>query len=95
MARGKKTIGKQSLEDPKDEYLSLFVKDGHDKVKGETIGVEGKEIVLKDGGVFLKVPLDALKLEDRILRIVKKIDWKKAKKKGQKWKDKELDPLQV
>ena len=69
------------------------VKDSDDNIMGESIGVEGKDIVLKEGNSFMIVPLASLVLEDDILRIKKKINWKSAKKKGEKWKKKELDPL--
>ena len=32
------------VEDPKDEYLSLFVLNKQDEVVGESIGVEGDRI---------------------------------------------------
>jgi hypothetical protein len=95
MAKRKRSVEKESMEDPRDEFLSLFVKDSDDEVRGETIGVEGKEIVMKNGSHFLKVPMDSLRLEENILRVVKRIDWKKARKKGERWKKRELDPLQV
>ncbi|OYT45353.1 hypothetical protein B6U90_03495 [Thermoplasmatales archaeon ex4484_6] len=94
MARGKKKPSNGNItEDPMDEYLSLFVHDDSDRVMGESIGVEGKDIIIKKGGEFFRVPLSSLELEERILRVVKRIDWKKAKKKGDKWKSIELDPL--
>ena len=92
MARGKKSP-EDLMDDPRVEYLSRFVKDENDKILGESIGVEGKNIVLKEGNTFMIVPLDSLSLEDEILRIKKDINWKTAKKKGEKWKKKELDPL--
>lgn len=92
MARGKK-VTEDVLEDPKVEYLSRFVKDKDDTVLAESIGVEGKDIVLKNGNTFMIVPLSSLALERDILRVKKKINWKTAKKKGEKWKKKELDPL--
>ena len=92
MARGKK-VEEDLMDDPKVEYLSRFVKDESDNIMGESIGVEGKNIVIKEGNTFMIVPLDSLSLEGEILRIKKKINWKSAKKKGDKWKKKELDPL--
>jgi hypothetical protein len=92
MARGRKSR-KMVAEDPKDEYLSLFVKDVKDQQRGETIGVEGDQIVIKDGPEFFKAPLKSFKLDGRILRAITRIDWEKARKKGEGWKKKELDPL--
>jgi hypothetical protein len=93
MAKGKRSPKTNVLDDPKDEFLSRFVKDDKDEIKGESIGVEGNNIVIKNADTFMIVPLASLTLEDNILRVTKKINWESAKKKGEKWKKKELDPL--
>lgn len=93
MARGKKVNQKDVVDDPKDEYLSRFVKDKKDEIKGESIGVEGTMIVLKQGNDFMMIPLASVEIEDNFLRVKKKVNWKTALKKGEKWKKRELDPL--
>jgi len=82
-----------ALDDPHDEYLSLFVRDEKGKARGETIGVEGTDLVLKDGGDFYKIPLSSVKMDGKYLTIVKYVNWKISRSLGEKWKEKELDPL--
>ncbi len=94
MARGRSRKPKKMvLDDPKDEYLSLFVHDQNGVLKGETIGIEADHVVIKDKGEFYKTPLSNFKIDGRVLRAVKDIDWDIAKKKGEGWRKKELDPL--
>ena len=96
MARGKKKPRTQPEFDPKefkDEYLSRFVKDKKDDIRGETIGFEGKDLIIKNGDSFYKVPISSVELVEDVLNLQKKIDWKKDKVQGEKWRKKELDPL--
>jgi hypothetical protein len=96
MARGKKKSKGNSEFDPeefKDEYLSRFVKDSKNAVKGETIGFEGKDLILKKDDDFFRVPMISVQLEGDFLRLVKDVNWKKAEKGGEKWRKRELDPL--
>lgn len=96
MARGKKKPRTQPDFDPeefKDEYLSRFVKDKKDKIRGETIGFEGKDLIIKKENSFYKVPISSVELVEDVLNLRKRIDWKKAKIQGEKWRKKELDPL--
>jgi hypothetical protein len=96
MARGKKKPRTPPEFDPKefkDEYLSRFVKDKKDNIKGETIGFEDKDLIVKKGDSFFRVPISAVELVEDYLNLRKKIDWKKAKVQGEKWRKKELDPL--
>jgi hypothetical protein len=96
MARAKKKNKARPDFDPaefKDEYLSRFVKDKKEKVRGETIGFEGKNLILKSEDDFFKIPITSVELEGDVLNLKKKIDWKKAKVQGEKWRKKELDPL--
>ena len=96
MAKKKKKVPGSSegeVEDPRDEYLSLFVKDGKGEVKGESIGVENEKIVIKEGDVFFMFPLDSVRIEEEQLTIIKNVNWKKARKEGEKWRKRELDPL--
>jgi hypothetical protein len=94
MARGRSRKSRKMVgEDPRDEYLSLFVLDANDNPIGESIGVEGDRIVIKNGKDFFRVPLKSFEVRERSLRAILKIDWEKAKKEGEIWKRKELDPL--
>jgi hypothetical protein len=96
MARGKKKPRTQPEFDPKefkDEYLSRFVKDKKNKIRGETIGFEGKDLILKLENDFFRIPISAVELVEDVLNLKKRVDWKKAKIQGEKWRKKELDPL--
>lgn len=96
MAKRKKkgmTSPTGEVEDPRDEYLSLFVLNRNDEVVGESIGVEGDKIIIKNQDKFYEIPLGSVEIEDKKLRLKANVNWKKAKKAGDKWKTKELDPL--
>lgn len=95
MAR-KKSIPELSdaeAKDFRDDMLSMFVKKESGEVVGETIGFDGKYLVLKKEDGFLKIPSISVQKGDGCLVIRGKIDWKKARKLGEKWRRKELDPL--
>ncbi|MGA1872301.1 MAG: DUF5749 family beta-barrel protein [Thermoplasmatota archaeon] len=96
MARGKKKPKVQVDFDPeqfRDEYLSRFLKDKKGEVKGETIDFEEEDLVIKRDDDFFRVPIDRVELDGEFLIINKRIDWKKAKQQGERWKKRELDPL--
>ncbi|MGA1793550.1 MAG: DUF5749 family beta-barrel protein [Thermoplasmatota archaeon] len=96
MARGSKKPKTQMNFDPKDfkdEYLSRFLKDKKGDVKGETIDFEGDDLVVKKGDEFFRVPISSVELEEEFLMLKKRVDWKKAKVMGEKWRKRELDPL--
>ena len=57
------------------------------------IGFEGKDIVIKKENEFYRIPLTKVELEEDHLRLKGRINWKKAKVQGEKWRKKELDPL--
>lgn len=91
--RGLKSKSEKKVDDPRDEYLSLFVMDEKDEVKGETIGVEGDFIIIKKELEFFRVPLSSIRLEGKIVRIIKDVNWRSSREQGEKWRAKELDPL--
>ncbi len=96
MARGKKKPRTQpefDIKEFKDEYLSRFVKDKKEEIRGETIGFEGKDLIIKLEDNFYKIPIASVELSGDVLNLKKKVDWKKAKTQGEKWRKKELDPL--
>jgi hypothetical protein len=96
MAKGKKKNKTPTNFDPsefKDEYLSRFVKDEGEEIKGETIGFEGKDIIIKKENEFYRIPLTKVELEEEYVMLKGRINWKKAKVQGEKWRKKELDPL--
>lgn len=94
MARGnKKSSGEFDPDDFRDDYLSRFVKDSGNTIMGETIGFEGRDLILKKDDDFFRIPMGSVDLERDFLRLVKEVNWKKARKEGEKWRKRELDPL--
>lgn len=96
MARTKKgtpDLTDLDIEGFKDDHLSIHVRDEDGNSKGETIGFDGNSIIIKAGDDFLKISLKLLEKQEDHLKIIGKVNWKKAKKEGEKWRKKELDPL--
>ena len=88
-----KELKKKALEDPKDEYLSRFVLEDGEKTLGESVGIEKDMIVIKEGDAFFMIPLKSVELSEDRLHLKESVDWRKAKRKGEKWRKNELDPL--
>ncbi len=82
-------------EDPRDELLSRFIKDKKGRKLGESIGVEGNEMIMKRGDRFYIIPLKNIKKKKKELLFVGKINWKAAKIKGERWRKRSLDVIKV
>lgn len=80
-------------EDPKDHLFSRFIYDSNSKVIGESIGVEGRQLIMKSGKKFYSVPLKNIADEDEKLTLKGKIDRLKARRLGEAWRKRALDPL--
>jgi hypothetical protein len=80
-------------DDPHDEILSRFIFNPKGTQLGETIGVEGKQLIVKNREKFYSIPLNSIKDRNDELILVKKVDWNKAEKKGEKWRKKALDVI--
>jgi hypothetical protein len=80
-------------EDPKDHLLSLFIKDSNGNVIGESIGVEGKYIIMKNGLKFYSIPLKNIIEGEMELTLKGRINRPKARKLGEEWRKRALDPL--
>ena len=80
-------------EDPKDHLLSLFIKDAHGKVIGESIGVEGRYIIMKSGLKFYSIPLKNVVEGEMELILKGRINRPRARKLGEQWRKRALDPL--
>ncbi|MFO8050284.1 MAG: DUF5749 family beta-barrel protein [Thermoplasmatota archaeon] len=94
MAQKKKgDLGDLDIQGFKDDHLSLHVREKNGKSRGETISFDGNSIIIKDGDDFLKVPFSKLEKKDEHIEVTKKVNWKKAKKEGERWRKDELDPL--
>lgn len=79
--------------DPRDELLSRFVVDLDGSRKGETVSTEGDRLVIMESGVFFLVPMSYAVLEGKIIKLKGKVNWKRAKALGDRWKARKLDPL--
>jgi len=74
------------MEDPHDEMFSRFVLDGGGKRLGESIGVDGRYLIVKSKMKFYKIPLEAIADEGDELRIIRRVDMDRARKLGETWK---------
>jgi hypothetical protein len=80
-------------DDPKDHLLSRFIYDSKDKVIGESIGVEGKQLIMKSGKKFYSIPLKNIKEREAALTLQGRINKRLSRKMGEVWRKKALDPL--
>ncbi|RLA77406.1 MAG: hypothetical protein DRG33_07065 [Deltaproteobacteria bacterium] len=91
---GRKKAKKEvEYEDPRDDLLSLFLKDLNGNVVGESIGVSGEKLVVKSEERFYLIPLSSVEKGEGELKVVNEVDWEKALKEGERWREKELDLL--
>ncbi len=98
----KKPVRKKdgALKDPdrgadeyEDEILSRYLVDKKDNIIGESIGIEGNDVVVKHKNKFYLVPRKCVKLKGKKLVLTRQVDWIGALAKGEGWKREELDPL--
>jgi hypothetical protein len=90
----KKTgAAQESADDFEDEILSRFLVDKNDNIRGESIGIEGPNLIIKHKNKFYIIPRKAVKLVGKKLVLKRKVDWVAALAKGKGWKKEELDPL--
>jgi len=80
-------------EDPKDHLLSRFIEDPSSNIIGESIGIERKNLIMKSGLKFYSIPLKNIVEKNDNLSIKGRIDRKKARKLGEAWRKRALDPL--
>lgn len=79
--------------DPRDELLSRFVVDLDGSRKGETVSTEGDRLVIMESGVFYLIPMSYAVLEGKIIKLKGRVNWKRAKALGERWKARKIDPL--
>ena len=82
-------------EDPRDELLSRFIKDEEGNDLGESIGVEGQEMIMKQGAKFFIIPMNHIRQKTDHLEFHGKINWKAAEIKGERWRKRSLDIIKV
>jgi hypothetical protein len=78
-------------EDPHELLLSRFVETPKGTKLGESIGIDGKRLILKNKLNFYSIPLKTIKEKDQILILRKKVDWDEASKLGETWRKNTLD----
>ena len=83
----------ESALDFEDEILSRFLVDKKGNILGESIGIDGEDLILKHKTDFYLIPRSSVALKGKKLVLKKKVDWIAAKAKGKGWKKEELDPL--
>jgi hypothetical protein len=79
--------------DPRDELLSRFVVDLDGSRKGETVSTEGDRLVIMESGIFYLVPMSFVVLDGKLIRLKGRVNWKRAKALGDRWKARKIDPL--
>ena len=93
MPRKKTQAPRESADDFEDEILSRFLVDKKDNILGESIGIEGPDLIIKHRNKFYLIPRKSVKLQGKKLVLRRKVDWVAALAKGKGWKKEELDPL--
>jgi hypothetical protein len=82
-------------EDPHELLLSRFIESPKGVRLGESIGIDGSNIIMKNKTKFYSISLKAIKEKGDALILRKKINWKLAEKLGEKWRKKTLDVIEV
>ncbi len=80
-------------DDPHDNILSRFIIDVKGNQIGESIGVEGKQLIVKHRKKFFSIPLRSVQEKDDGLLLKRKVNWAAAEKKGEKWRKRALDVI--
>lgn len=73
------------------DVLSRFVEDKDGERLGETVGMDGKLVIVKgrDPIRFHAVPRDALTLEGEAFKVTGDVDWPAAAAEGEAWREKQ------
>jgi hypothetical protein len=78
---------KKKQEDTSESLIPCFVVNKTNEPVGETIGMDGKRIIIKNREVFYSISLSKLnKKFDKL--VVDAVDWKEAKILGERWRKK-------
>jgi len=91
--RAEENVDYDSPSDFEDEILSRYLVDKKDNILGESIGIDGENLILKHKDKFYLIPRASVKLVGKKLVLKRKVDWVAALAKGEGWKREELDPL--
>lgn len=74
--------------------LSRFVLNNKGETVGETLGLDGDDIVLKHEGSFLVVAQEAILEKDGMLLADANIDWDEARERGNEWQKASRDEIE-
>lgn len=74
-------------EAPADRLLLRFVEDPQGRRVGETVAVEGDDLVLKDAAGFLVVPVGSVEENGPGLKMKEPLDESAARRKGDAWRE--------
>lgn len=74
-------------EDMYESLIPCFVINKNGEKIGETIGMDGKRIIIKKMEAFYSVPLSKINEKSDKL-VVDDVDWKEAKILGERWRKK-------
>lgn len=78
---------KKGQEDIYESLIPFFVVNKNNEPVGETIGMDGKRIIIKNKEVFYSIPLSKLnKKFDKL--VADDVDWEEAKILGERWRKK-------
>lgn len=78
--------------DPDLQFVARPVLNEQGERVGESVRVEGDDVVVKQGAVFLVLPKASLKDEGPHLRAAS-IDWTDAAKRGEAWRARQEDRI--
>jgi hypothetical protein len=74
-------------ERPGEDLLLQFVQDREGKRYGETVAVEGDQLIVKDGQTFYMAPLASFNKEGDGVLVTGPVDWEQASKDGEAWRE--------
>ncbi len=70
-----------------DHLLLRFVHDASGERKGETVAVEGDQVIVKNQEAFFQVPANQLEESGAGLKIAGDLDWDAARRAGEAWRE--------
>lgn len=88
VARRAHAAQEAAQDSPGDGLLLRFVEDEGGRRVGETVAVEGADLVLKDAQGFLVVPITGVEENGPGLRLRGALDEAQARAKGNAWREK-------
>ncbi len=91
MAGSKPLNLSRDRDDPNEFVLSRFIINPWGQQLGESIGVEGKNLIMKKGLKFYSIPIAGLREYGADLVVTTKLDWAASLALGEKWRKATLE----